>query len=71
MRPPVPIPKPGESPGLSEAWLTRRERLELGTNPGDQVREGERPEDITFSFTRWQGELDWSGWHGRQHQKQR
>lgn len=33
MRPPIPIPKPGESRGLNEACLTRRERLELGTSP--------------------------------------
>lgn len=70
MRPPIPISNPGESPGLSEAWLTRRERLEVGTNPEGQVKEGGRPEDIIFSLTCWQGELNCSGWRGRQHQKQ-
>lgn len=70
MWPPIPTPKPGECPRLNETCLTRRERLELGTYPQGQVRERGSPEDIIFSFTCWQGELNCSGWPGRQHQKQ-
>lgn len=42
MWPPIPVSNPGDSPGLSEACLTRRERLNLGTpptGPGEQKRE--------------------------------
>lgn len=42
MWPPIPIPRAGESPGPTEACLTRRERLELGTlptGPGEERRE--------------------------------
>lgn len=40
--PPIPIPKAGESPGLTEVCLTRRERLKIGASPtglGEERRE--------------------------------